>query len=97
MFFCFYCNNFTIGYNFGNMFTMQAQETQNVSNQSCLTASKRCRCSNNMGGGHYRMHLQNSDLYNFGINCYDLWPTNYCSSTFQKTKAVQRTFVLHCS
>ena len=28
------CNNFCIGYNFDNIFTMQTQETQNTSNQS---------------------------------------------------------------
>ena len=27
--------------------------------------------SNNTGGDHYGMHLQNADLYNFSINCYN--------------------------
>ena len=54
-----HCNNFTIGYNLGNIFTMQTQKTQNAPNQSCITASKRNRHSKNMGEGHYSMYLQN--------------------------------------
>ena len=46
------------------------------------------------GRGHYRMHLQNSNLYNFGINCYTSGPSNVCSSILQKIKAVQRMLVL---
>ena len=64
--------------------------TQNFSSQSCLAASRRGRYSNNTGRGHYRMYLQNSDLYNFGINNYNFRPSDFCSSTLQKTKAVQR-------
>ena len=41
-----YCSNLSTGYNFGNISTMQTQETQNASSQSCLRASKRTRCSN---------------------------------------------------
>ena len=41
-----YCNNFNIGYNFDNIFTMYTQETQNASNQSCFIANERSRCSN---------------------------------------------------
>ena len=36
------------------------------------------------------MHLQNSNLYTFGINCYNIWPSVVCNSTLQKIKAVQR-------
>ena len=49
---------------------MQIQETQNIISQSCLTASKRSRNSNNTERGQYRM--QNSDLYEFGINNFSL-------------------------
>ena len=72
---------------------MQTQETQNTSNQSCFTASKRRRCSNNTGRSHYSIYLQNSVLYNFGIKDFNFWPSDFCSYTLQKTKAVQRTFV----
>ena len=44
------------------------------------------------GRGHYRM--QNSDLYNFGINCYNFWSSDVCSSTLKKIKAVQGMHVL---
>ena len=45
---------------------MQTQETQNISSQSCLTASKRSGHSNNTGINQYEM--QNYDLYKFGSN-----------------------------
>ena len=41
-----YCNNLSTGYNFGNISIMQTSETQIISSQSCLAASKRSRCSN---------------------------------------------------
>ena len=63
-----YCSNFIIGYNFGNIFTMQPQETWNTSNQSCFTANKRCRYSNNPGRCHYSMYLQNSFLKNLALS-----------------------------
>ena len=55
--------------------------------KSCPTASKRSRGSNNTGRVHYRM--QNSELYNFGINCYNFQSIDVSSSTLQKMKAVQ--------
>ena len=36
-------------------------------------------------------------LYNFAIEHFNFWPSDFCSSTFQKTKSVQRIFVLRCS
>ena len=93
---CYY-NNFIIVYNFGNILTMQTQETQNTSNKSCFTASMRSRHSNNKGRSHYSMYLQNSVLYNFGFKHLNFWPSDFCSSTFQKMKAMWRTFVLKCS
>ena len=46
MFFSVHCSsNLSTGYNFGIIFIMQKQETQNISNQSCLTARKRSRHS----------------------------------------------------
>ena len=48
--------------------------------------------SNNTGRGHYRM--QNSELYNFGINCHNVWSSDVRSATLKKIKAVQRTHVL---
>ena len=54
-----YCDHFIIVYNFSNVHTMQKHETQNTSNQSCFTANKRSRCSNQTGRCHvrYRMYL----------------------------------------
>ena len=92
-----YCNNFIISYNFGDILTTQTQETLNASNQSCSTANKGNWEGNNTGRCQYSMYLQNSVLYNFGIKYFNFQPTDFCSSTLQKTKAVQRTFVLQCS
>ena len=75
-------------------FLCKHKETQNASNQSCFTANKRSRCTNNTGRCQYSMYLQNSVLYNFGFEYFNFWPSDFCSSTHQKTKAVQRTFVL---
>ena len=86
-----HCSNITTGYSFGNISIMQTQETQNVSNQSCLTASKRSRHSNNTERNQYGM--QNSDLYKFGIN--NFYSSNICRSTLQKSKAVQRMHMLY--
>ena len=47
---------------------------------------------NNTGRGHYRM--QNSELYKFGINCYNFQSSDVFSSTLQKTKAVHGMHVL---
>ena len=97
MFSVCYWNNFIIGNNFGNIFTIQTQETQNANNQFCITANKRSRHSNYAGQYHHSMYLQNSVLYYFGIKHIDFWPSDFCSSTLQETKAVQRMFILKCS
>ena len=52
----------------------------------------RSRCSNNTGRGHYRM--QNSELYKFGINCYNFQSKDVFGSTLKKIKAVQGNHVL---
>ena len=43
VFYVCYCNNFIIGYNFDDIFTMQTQESQNASNKSCFTANKKVK------------------------------------------------------
>ena len=64
------------------IYLMQTQETQNISSQSCLTASKRSRCSNNTERNQYGM--QSSDLYKFGSNNFQ--SSDVCSYTLQKSK-----------
>ena len=49
------CNNFTIGHSFGNIFTVQTWKTQNISDQSCFTKSKRNRHINNTERCHHDM------------------------------------------
>ena len=69
----------------------------NTSNQSYFTTSKRSRPSNNTGRGHYNMYVQNLIVYNFAFKHFNFWLSAFYSSTLQKTKAVQRMFVLKCS
>ena len=76
---------------------MQTEETQNAINQSCFTANEGSKHSNNTGRFHYSMYLQNPVLHNFGIKHFNFWPSDFYSSSLQKTKAVQRMFVLKCS
>ena len=42
--------------------------------------------------GHHRM--QNSNLYNMGINSYNFWSSDVCSSTLKNTTAVQEMHAL---
>ena len=44
---------------------MQTQDTHKISSQSCLTANKRSRCSNNTERNHYGM--QNSDVCSYTL------------------------------
>ena len=41
--------------------------------------------------------FKNSVLYNFGIKHFNFWPSDFHSSTLQKTKTVQGMFILKCS
>ena len=91
MFFLFItADNITTGCNFGNVSIMQTQESQKVSSQSCLTASKRRRSSNNTERNQYRK--QNYDLYKFGS--INFQSSDVCSYTLLKVKTVQRMHFL---
>ena len=71
------CSNLFTGYNFGNISIMQTQETQNISSQSFLTASKRSSQSKK----HRKKSIWNAkfDIYKFGSK--DFWSMDVFSYT----------------